>query len=424
MSKLRKRVLAGVAANASGQVVTTVTQLLSLPLFLYAWSIEQYGEWLLLSAIPGYFSLADVGMGAVAMNKMTMLSAQERRSESNEVFQTAFVLIVTVTGVLFLLALAMIWTLDMGPVTTFDSRSTLSLLILVALLNIFSGLFDAVFRASGQFATGTYFINAGRLVEWGGGIWALMTVGSMLSVAAGFLVARTLVTIVLIGYARRRFPEFAWGTRSASRKEFRELLAPAISFLAFPLGNAITIQGMTILVGSVFGPAALAVFNTYRTISRLPVQLLAMFSRSLWPEISRGFGNKDYAVLRRMYRHGTVVASASCGLACVILYLAGGLLVHWWSGGKVPYDDSVFVLFLLAAFGSCAWQVGQVVLTATNCHRALSTMYLGAAVASVMLAAMLPSTLGLHGSAISLCAFEFIMIFVSRRLVRIPLGES
>jgi O-antigen/teichoic acid export membrane protein len=246
----------------------------------------------------------------------------------------------------------------------------------------------------------------------------------MPAVAAGFLAARIAVTAAIVDLARRRHPEFAWGTRHATRREFRELLGPGLAFLALPLGNAITIQGATILVGSFFGVSALAVFNTYRTIARLPIQLLAMLSRSMWPEMSRLFGRRDYGLLRRMFRQGTLVAVVVCGALCVALYFGGDAIVARWSGGKVPFAHGAFALLLVAALANCAWQVGQVLLSATNCHQTLSAYYILAATLSILTAMTLPRSWGIDGVAACLVLFEVIMLGLSFHLVRRPLGMS
>lgn len=421
---LTKRILAGVGANASGQVVTTGIQLLSLPLFLHAWTVAQYGTWLMLSAVPAYFSLADVGVGTVAMNKMTMLHAQGDLRRSNETFQTALLLTIVVTSLLLLVTMTIIWTIDIGPLKSTDSRITLSLLILVTLLNVYSSLVDAVFRASGQFATGTYLLNAGRLAEWGGGVCALLLFGTMPAVAAGTLIARAATTVTLVALARSRHATVEWGIGHASRREFRELMGPGVAFLALPVGNAITIQGTTILVGSLFGAAALTAFNTYRTIARLPIQMLATFSRSLWPEMSRCFGRRDSALLHRLYRRGTLAAIAASGATCLVLYSLGAMIVSKWTGGKVPYDAVVFGLLLAATFANCAWQVGQVLLSATNCHEQLSILYILAAVSCVALAWSLPTSVGMRATAACLVLFEVFMLACSVRLVRRPLGAA
>jgi O-antigen/teichoic acid export membrane protein len=293
----------------------------------------------------------------------------------------------------------------------------MTLLVLGALLNLYSSLFDAVFRASGQFAMGTYFINLGRLLEWLGGMAALLLFGSMLAVALGYLTARLLVMLLLQRITANRFPAYPWNLANADFAELRRMLRPAVSFLSFPLGNALTIQGMSIVVGTTLGPAALAVFNTYRTLSRLPVQMLATFSRALWPEISRSFGAGDLPMLRKIYRHGTLLSLIWCAAICLALFVAGDFLLRIWTAGDIAFEPLLLALFLLAAFGNCAWQVGQVVLSATNMHERLAVTYLFSALLSIALAAAMPASWELPGKVAAVGIFEAILAFSSHRLV-------
>ena len=91
MSLILRRIVSGFGANIYGQVATIFIQLLSVPVYLHYWNTQIYGEWLMLSAVPAYFSMADVGLVAVASNKMTMLSAKGKHAESNRVFQSALI---------------------------------------------------------------------------------------------------------------------------------------------------------------------------------------------------------------------------------------------------------------------------------------------------------------------------------------------
>src|ERR1700729_1518382 len=83
------RLLLGLGANAFGQVVTIAIQILSLRIFLSYWDATKYGTWILLSTVPSYLTMADVGMVSVAGNKMMMAMARNDVDEANEIFQTA-----------------------------------------------------------------------------------------------------------------------------------------------------------------------------------------------------------------------------------------------------------------------------------------------------------------------------------------------
>jgi O-antigen/teichoic acid export membrane protein len=412
---LRQRIVSGLGANVINQLVTVGIQLVSVPVFLTYWSVPRYGTWLLLSAVPSYFSLADAGLTTVAGNNMTMMMARQEYRRANAVFQTAIVTTATIVVAVMLIAAPIIWFIaDLG---TTDKRLALTCLIAVALLNISGGLFDATFRASGAYAAGTTALAAGRLIEWCGGLLGLYVYGTMAAVASGNLFARLAVTVTLLVYSSRRFPKFRWGVRSATREDLGSMLVPALSFLAFPLGLALSLQGMTLLVGHFFGPARLTLFNTYRTLSRTLVQLAAVLNRSLWPEISHYYGAGQSAVVERLYKKGTKAAIAVCGAGAAVLVLTGKTIIAIWTHHKVEYDSRLFVALVIVAFISCCWQIGMVVIAATNRHQRFSWAYLASSAAAVAIAGLVARPAGMLGCIAALGAAEVAMLILSQRTV-------
>jgi O-antigen/teichoic acid export membrane protein len=417
---LRQRLIGGLGANVVNQLVTVGIQLVSLPVFLAYWSVPRYGTWLILSAVPSYFSLADAGVTTVAGNKMTMLVARQDHQRANTVFQTAIVSTTLMVLAVMLFATPIIWWVaDLG---TTDKKFALTCLIAVALLNIFGGLFDAAFRASGAYGAGTVALAAGRLLEWCGGVAGLALYGTMAAVAAGYLVARVAVTVTLVVYSGKRFPAFRWGFASASKDDLKSMLVPALSFLAFPIGLALSLQGMTLLVGYFFGPARLTLFNTYRTLSRTLVQVAAVLSRSLWAEISRYYGSGDLAVIARLYKSGTQAVVLVCAAAALALLLSGKLIIGIWTHHKIDYVPALFSALVVVAFITCCWQVALVVISATNRHQVFSSAFLGAAAASVAIAALVARPAGLLGCIAALGFAELAMLALSRRTVASIVG--
>src|ERR1700722_13658547 len=103
---LQKKLTHGFSAAALGPVVTAFVQLVTVPVFLRVWGAERYGEWILLSAIPSYLSMTDMGFGNAAGNEMTMDVASGNRQRALQTFQSTGALIVTAS----LLALAAVLT--------------------------------------------------------------------------------------------------------------------------------------------------------------------------------------------------------------------------------------------------------------------------------------------------------------------------
>lgn len=418
MSSLFKRVMSGVGANVFGNAITVIIQLVSLPVFLHFWSLTEYGNWLMLSAIPVYFSIADVGMASVAMNKMTMLSAANNHDESNQVFQSALALMLITVSAVCAISFAVISVLNFGLIADVSNKIALSLLIVVALANVFCGLFDAVFRSSGEYAKGTYMINVARLVEWIGAVVGLLCSGTFIATAIGMLVARMLCTLFMYFYCALRYPAFEWGIKRARLKTVRELTIPALSFMAFPIGSAISIQGMTLLVGTMFGAIYLTMFSAYRTLSRVIVQMLFAINRSLWPEFSRLYGLGEYAALYRLYRKSLLVGIAAATVAALLILSFGGEIIHRWSHGEITMNRDLFNLFVLVAVITSFGQVATILLSATNTHVKYSMAYMAISCATVLSAFLLSYEFGDMGPVFALVTCEAALVIVAWRYVR------
>lgn len=414
---LRARVWRAMGAHSMGMAITLGTQLASLPLFLAAWSAERYGLWLLLSALPAYLGMADVGMVTAAGNRMAMAMGANDRREAQAVFQSAQLFMALVCGGLALVLTPLVLAMPWSDTTTADERQALLLLIAGVLVAFLGGLSDQLFRATQRAATGALLGNFTRLAEWVGWMGGLWLGGSFTAVALGGLMCRVLGTLATMALAARDAQGLRWGFAHASLGTVRQLAQPAVAFMVFPLANALSFQGLTLLVGALLGPAAVAVFNTYRTLARTTVQATAIFSHSLWPEFSRLHGQGDGLALHAMARRSAWLGTALALGAGTALYAVAPWLLHAWTHGRIAFDAQPFGLLAAYAVIGSAWHVPRVLLMATNQHGALALWSLLAAALGVALALWWCEPLGLPGAALAMLLSEAFIAGVGACLV-------
>lgn len=412
MSPLVKRVIASLGANAFGQGVNVIIQVLSLPLFLHKWDATTYGIWLMLSAVPGYLLMADVGMVNTAGNRMTMAMGQGDSTQANQIFQSALVFMIVACGGLALLTVPTVLLAPLPGLNSFDHRIALAALILGVLLSLFSGLADAIFRATGRYALGTLFSNVFRLSEWGGWIVGLYIWGTFSAVALTGLSIRIVAVVVLAWIARRDAQGIHYGFRFARFSEVKAMAVPAVTFMAFPLTNALSFQGSTLLVGNLLGPAVVTVFNTYRTLARVAVQLTGIFSFALWAEFSRLFGQGGAQAVRAIYRRSSLIGGGLAVGMSLVLFLVGPWLLNIWTHGVIVYNAGLMLVLLTYAAAGGVQHVSRVLLMATNQHMGLAQWSLFAAIFMLGLGALLAAPLGVMGVSIAMLISEFVMVGV------------
>jgi O-antigen/teichoic acid export membrane protein len=428
-SPLRRRVLNALGAGAFGQGVVVLIQLASVPAFLSVWGPAEYGVWLVLSAIPAYLAMADVGLVTAVGNEMTMATGRGDTAEANRLFQSALAFMLVTCGGLAALSLLGAAFAPFDGLSSADRRLALAALALTTVLALFSGLADAIFRATSRFAEGLMVANLVRLAEWAGWMAGLFLVGSFAAVAVGGLVMRAAGLGLACVMAARGDHGLRWGLGDASLSKVRRMARPAVSFMAFPLANALNFQGMTLLVGQFLGPAMLAVFATYRTLTRVAMQLSAMFAHSVWPELSRLYGFGGGAAVRSLYRR-------SAGLGVVIslgvsaaLFVAAPPLLALWTHGVIGYQPGLMALMLAYAAVAGMWNLPRVMMLATNRHTGLALGVLLASALSLAVAAAFATRWGLEGVGIALLTTEVaIAVFSARLASRLlqapPVGRS
>lgn len=372
MNPLMSRIIAAMGAGMLGQGVNIAIQLLSLPVFLHWWDLNQYGQWLMLSAMPAYLSMADVGMVSTAGNRMTMAMGRGDVAEANRVFHSATVFMSLTCSALALLSVTLIWGLGLPGVTSGSERGALLCLCLGVLVSFGGGLADALFRASHRYALGNALGTLVRLGEWVGSVWGLWWGQDLLSVALGGLLWRVAGTLLMAFWSRREAMGLQWGLHGAQLHEVKGMAKPALAFMLFPLANAITFQGLTLLTGHLLGPAMVAVFNTYRTLARVAVQITATLSHALWSEFARLFGQGGATALSDLYGRTAFMGLWGSLAFSGVLFVVGPTLLELWTHGAVPQHKELLAWMLLYAATCGAWHIPRVALMATNQHQGLA----------------------------------------------------
>ncbi len=416
---LKAKVIRNIGANAYGQIITVTIQLASVPLFLHYWGVELYGEWLILSAIPAYLSLSDVGFTTVAANDMTMRVAKGDQQGALVVYQSIWIFITAVTLLVGIVLGYLIFSFSVNELFSISHISSgqtpqiLLVLMLYSILGVHSGLLSSGFRAVGRYAYGIVMSNSIRLVEWLLSMLMLVISGNALYMAMALLIVRFFGLLALWLVLRVQAPWLNLGYNSASVQKVRELTKPAFAFTVFPLGFALSIQGMVLVIGMLLGPVAVTIFSAYRTLSRVLVQVTAMFYQSLSPEISAAYATGKMDIVFQLHRRGSSVIFW-LALASIVIYgLVGEWVIGVWTHHTFESNHLLFSLLIATVFLNVLWQASGIVLMSTNFHQRISTTFLGTTVGGVLISILLIKQIGINGAGLALVIAELPMMYLT-----------
>jgi O-antigen/teichoic acid export membrane protein len=420
-SRLRGRLLRGLGATALGPIATAAVQLVTVPCLLHFWGAAKYGDWLILSAIPSYLGLSDLGFGDASGSDMTMRVASGDRQAAIETFQSSWVLLSLVSLLVAVIAATVVWRLPWQQWVRLTTLSDVHASAVVLVLGIYvlvsqqCGILESGFRCDGNFAAGNVGGTLIRVVESAAGTIIGVLTGSLLCAAAAYLISRVGGTLAYGIVLRKKNPWLSIGFSFATFSRIKELAAPAFGFIALPLANAVSIQGFTLLIASVLGSVAVAEFSTLRTLSRVNVQLTTVIAWALWPELSRAFGAGNLPLARTLHRHAYQAGLALSVMAASALCFFGPALYSHWIRNALRFEAKTFHILLLVTLVNSLWFTSSVVPMSANAHHRITLAYVALSLLSICAGRILLARQGLNGAAIALLLIEIPMTYLVLR---------
>lgn len=411
----KRRLILGLVTNWISKLGNTVVQLVQVPFFLHFWSETVFGEWLIVNAIPNYLSFSNVGFGSVAGNEMTMSVARDDRETALRVFQSCWWLIVIamcVTGVLVAAVLTVVPVaklLNVHAISELDTKWVIVYLGIAVLLGQFEQLLQSAYRCIGRYSYGSFIKSCMSMAAFAAMLAPVGMGYGPRTTALVYAAANVAGTLLLAILVRRDIPWIRYGWQYASFAEIRRLSPLAFAFMGFPMGNALNLQGTLQAVSYALGPLAVVVFATARTVSRVALQMVQMINSTFEPEFSMSFAQRDTALIRTLHRRACQMALILAFGIVAMMIIGGPFFLNHWTHGKVPPSRPLLSILLLVVVFYSLWSTSSTIMTATNQHKQLAAVYLGATGITVVLTYILAKRYGLYGAAASLLVSELLM---------------
>lgn len=391
LSKFNSPIRKNLAANLYGTGIQLINQILLVPFYIVFWGNELYSDWIVISALTAFFTMSDIGLNNVIQNRFAMKLAEGNTKECNSLMTDNFVLVSIIFAIVLLLSGGFLYFTDITDMmnirvlTRTDANIVFLLLICRVFIDMYRNIENAIYRAVHNASRAILFDQTTTLII------ALLTLGCII---AGIpmtwmcliMITPSVIMLVFKYFDVKKYYDYQFSIRQFDAPLLKEIFIPAISFMSFPIGNAIILQGYTLIVNAFFGPVAVVLFNTTRTLCNFVKSVLSTLQNSVWPEYSIAFGNRDYSTMRRLHRKVmklTIFASLCIGCG---LLLFGPLIYNLWTHNSVEFNYSLMLVFIIIIFVDSLWSSSSVTLLATNNHIKLGVWYVLTSAFALLLA--------------------------------------
>jgi len=411
---LAQRLLRGLSARGFSYAVQAFIQIVQVPLLLYFWGVERFGEWLILFSIPSYLTFCDMGLVGTTKKEIALMIAQGKEEDALFLFQSSATLLLlflsAILGIVSILVLEF-FSPKWVNLSSLDTSSYLLAIVLLfgyIFIKVLVGVLDTAFYSTGRYASGVMLFTYIQLMEFVAFVVAVAMGAGFVGVSFTYLCFSILGAGLIYWRTRAVAPwlRFAW---RFNFKKIRNLFKPALASMGFPIGMAMNIQGVRLVIGATLGPAALAVFATMRTLTSLSVRLIDLFGQAFEPEYAFATGANDIKTVKKLI---CVSGQLSLWLGLMIglpLLLLGDTILTIWTNNNIQLEYVPFLFLITASVVNAVWFNAMKVPYSINRHEGVAMIYMAFNSAGVLACFLLANEFGLDGVAGSLLLVEILL---------------
>ncbi len=369
----------------------------------------EYGLWMLVASMTTYFQLLDLGYGNGVVRHLV---AADRRGDIAEVNRVAstFVCVYALIALVAGGAIAVLATVVIPrfPHLTPAQVRTAQAIIVILGVRVAIGFPLTVFGAATNARQGFVLNNlvAGTIVaanalctyvvlEAGGGLLMLVAATTVINIAGYAGYAWT---------AYRVMPELRIRPSAFSAAHWREVTTFSFYLFVINVAGQISFNIDNVVVGAFLGPAAVAVYTIALRLSEYQRRMCDQFSGMLFP-VAMAFGADDNRdALRRTLVEGNRIAMTLVFGASVCLVGFSGPLIVRWMGPAFAGSVAPFNVLAIAGIIVVSQAASSNVLIAVGRHRSVTAIWIGEAIANLVLSIVLVRRIGLVGVAVGTLA--------------------
>lgn len=394
---LSSPIIKNIIANLFRVLIIFLNQIVLVPLYIQYWGTATYGDWLVLTAITSFFTMSDMGLNNVSNNRFCIKHAEKNYEECNSLLVNNAVLIgsigiISVLGMLIFVSSCNLQNM-LGLHEVDNTTAAIVLVVSCAyiFINMLGGVFDSIYNANHLASRATYINNFTKLAY---AILLLICVVVRIEMSILILI----VALPYIGSMffkvidSRRYYVYDLKSQNFDRKLFEKLIKPSLAYLGFPISNAISFQGYTLVVNSFFGAVPLVLFNTTRTLVNFVRTLVETVTNGIKPELSIAYGERNGNRLRHVYKKALIITFVLAISCCLFLIVFGKMIYVIWTHNAVEFDTMLMLSFMLVIILNTLQNASCAIVLATNNHQVVALISMILSIIGLGIAYLLAST--------------------------------
>jgi O-antigen/teichoic acid export membrane protein len=328
--------------------ISIAISLILVPLTLHYVNPTQYGIWVTLSSIIGWFSFFDIGFGNGLRNKFAESIAKGEHEMAKIYVSTTYAILSIIIAVVLILFICINPFLNWPKIlnTPFSMAGELSLLALIVFvffcLRFVLQLIMTVMTANQQPAKAALFNLFGSVFSLAIiFILTKTTSGNLVYLGTAFSVAPVVVLIASsIWYYTHEYRIYAPSIKFVKLSFAHNLISLGLKFFIIQIAVVVLYQTSNIIIAQLFGPAQVTPYNiAYKYFGIIPM-VFGIILVPFWSAFTEAWSKKDTVWIENTMKKLKLIWALVFAISVVMLIFSN-FIFRIWVGKEIVVPISL-----------------------------------------------------------------------------------
>jgi O-antigen/teichoic acid export membrane protein len=337
--------------------------LLLVPLTIHYINPTQYGIWLTLSSIIGWFGFFDIGFGNGLRNKFAEAMAKGEHELARTYVSTTYGILTIIIGTVLVIFLCINPFLEWSRILNTPSEMSHELSILALIVFVFFciqfilQLITTILTASQEPAKASFFNFLGSL-------FSLLIIFILTKTTKGNLIYLGTVlgltpVLVLVAssiwYYNTKYKKYAPSIKYVKFSYAKDLMTLGLKFFIIQIASVVIYQTSNIIIAQLFGPTQVTPYNIAFKYFGIISMGFGIIMVPLWSAFTEAWIKKDIPWIKNTMKR-LIQLWGLVTIVALIMLVFSNVIYKAWVGKeiKVPLSTSIVMAIYVIINAWCA----------------------------------------------------------------------
>ena len=421
--------LKNIISNWMEIIVTTLAVFVLYPFLVDTMGKSQYGVWLLIASLTGYFNMLQLGIPAAVVKHISGFYAEKKIDKVNQVVNSSLSLflglafIVLIAGIIIMFSADKIFKIPPEYVNT--AKIAIIIVTVNVALNFVFEVFEGIMHAFENFV----ILNAIKVsliivrvivtfivITFKNGLMALAIILAGISLLQG---------IGLWLYIKNKYRFLRFSFNLFDKEIVRQIFHYSVYALLLQLAARLAFQTDPMVIGMVISTSAIVYFSVGNNFMIYLMEFIRGISRALMPKSSSLDSQDKQKQIREIYLRYSRLTFLIVLMAGLLLILFGKDFIAMWMGEsfREPSGNVLIILAISYIFFLVQRGIGHPILMGMSKLKFPTFVMLGGALLNFLISIYLGKIYNIYGvalgTAIPNILVTILFIWYTTRLLKI-----